>query len=114
MRATIAWARKLRSNLTDAENYLWRHLRFRQISGHKFRRQRPIGPYIVDFVCLEKKLIIELDGGQHNENQASDVKRDAWLRFQGYEVLRFWNDEVLKEVDGVKDVIFRALTKPPP
>ena len=114
MQATIARARSLRSNLTDAENYLWRHLRFRQISGHKFRRQRPIGPYIVDFVCLEQKLIIELDGGQHNENQASDVKRDTWLRSEGYEILRFWNDDVLTKLNGVKDVIFQSLNMPPP
>jgi len=100
--------------LTDAENYLWRHIRFRQISGHKFRGQRPIGPYIVDFVCLEKKLVIELDGGQHNENQAADVKRDTWLRSEGYEILRFWNDEVLTKLDGVKEVIFQSLNIPPP
>jgi very-short-patch-repair endonuclease len=114
LRATIARASRLRSNLTDAENYLWRHIRFRQISGHKFRRQRPIGPYIVDFVCLEQKLIIELDGGQHNENQASDVKRDTWLRSEGYEILRFWNDEVLTKLDGVKEVIFQSFNMPPP
>ena len=73
-----------------------------------------MGPYIVDFVCLEKKLVIEVDGGQHGENRVLDVKRDTWLRSQGYEVLRFWNDEVLKKIDGVKEVIFQALTKPPP
>jgi very-short-patch-repair endonuclease len=99
--------------LTDAENYLWRHIRFRQISGHKFRRQRPIGPYIVDFVCLEKKLVIELDGGQHNENQASDVKRDTWLRSEGYEILRFWNNDVLKNIDGVMEVIAKNLHNTP-
>jgi very-short-patch-repair endonuclease len=114
VRATIARARKLRSNLTDAEKYLWRHLRFRQISGHKFRRQRPVGPYIVDFVCLEKKLVVEVDGGQHAENQALDVRRDTWLRSQGYEVLRFWNDEVLTKIDGVKEVIFQTLNVAPP
>jgi len=69
-----------------------------------------VGPYIVDFVCLEKKLIIEVDGGQHDENQVWDVKRDTWLRSQGYEVLRFWNDEVLTKIDGVKDVIFQSLS----
>jgi very-short-patch-repair endonuclease len=114
VRATIRRARKLRSNLTDAENYLWRHLRFRQIAGHKFRRQRPLGPYIVDFVCLEKKLVVEVDGGQHAENQTSDVERDMWLRSQGYEVLRFWNDEVLTKIDGVKEVILQNLNVPPP
>lgn len=114
MRPTIARARKLRSNLTDAESILWRHLRFRQIDGYKFRRQRPIGHYIVDFVCLEKKLVIEVDGGQHNGEATYDARRDRWLRAQGYEVLRFWNDEVLTKIDGVKEVIFRTLTKPPP
>ena len=71
-------------------------------------------PYIVDFVCLEKRLIIELDGGQHAEKQAADVKRDTWLRSQGYEVLRFWNHEVLTKIDGVKAVILQSLKMPPP
>jgi very-short-patch-repair endonuclease len=114
VRATIARARKLRSNLTDAESYLWRHLRFRQIAGHKFRRQRPIGPYIVDFVCLEKKVVIEVDGGQHAQTQTLDDTRDKWLRSQGYVVLRFWNNEVLREVEAIKEAILRALTEPPP
>jgi very-short-patch-repair endonuclease len=73
-----------------------------------------VGPYIVDFVCLEKKLVIEVDGGQHDENQVLDAKRDRWLRSQGYEVLRFWNDEVLTKIDRVKDVIFQSLNVPPP
>ena len=114
VRATIARARKLRSNLTDAESYLWRHLRFRQIAGHKFRRQRPIGPYIVDFVCLEKKVVIEVDGGQHAQTQTLDDTRDKWLRAHGYVVLRFWNNEVLREVEAIKEAILRALTEPPP
>jgi adenine-specific DNA-methyltransferase len=114
VRATIARARKLRSNLTDAESYLWRHLRFRQIADHKFRRQRPIGPYIVDFVCLEKKVVIEVDGGQHAQTQTLDDTRDKWLRSQGYVVLRFWNNEVLREVEAIKEAILRALTEPPP
>ena len=114
MRATIARARRLRSNLTDAESYLWRHLRFRQIAGHKFRRQRPIGPYIVDFICLEKKVVIELDGGQHAETEISDHTRDKWLRAHGYVVLRFWNNEVLREVEAIKEAILRALTEPRP
>ena len=114
VRATIARARKLRSNLTDAESYLWRHLRFRQIADHKFRRQRPIGPYIVDFVCLEKKVVIEVDGGQHAQTQTLDDTRDKWLRAHGYVVLRFWNNEVLREVEAIKEAILRALTEPPP
>ena len=114
VRATIARARKLRSNLTDAESYLWRHLRFRQIAGHKFRRQRPIGPYIVDFVCLEKKVVIEVDGGQHAQTQTLDDTRDKWLRSQGYVVLRFWNNEVLSNLDGVLQVIDSSLKSPHP
>jgi len=114
VRATIVRARRLRSNLTNAESYLWHHLRFRQIAGHKFRRQRPIGPYTVDFVCLEKKVVIEVDGGQYAEPKNSDDTRDSWLRSQGYVVLRFWNNEVLRKVDAIKEAIFRALNEPPP
>ena len=109
----IQRARKLRSNPTDAERMLWRHLRLRQFAGQKFRRQRPIGPYIVDFVCLEKKLVIEVDGGQHIKQKASDAKRDAWLRSQGLEVLRFWDHEVLKEIDHVKQAIWDQLNGTP-
>ena len=86
----------------------------RQVSGSKFRRQRPIGIYFVDFVCLEKKLIIELDGGQHAEQKSYDARRDSWLRSQGYEVLRFWDHDVLKNIEGIKEAIFRALNEPPP
>jgi len=114
VQAELQKARTLRSHLTDAEQVLWRHLRMRQIGGCKFRRQRPIGPYIVDFVCLEKKLIVELDGGQHAEQQRYDRSRDHWLNAQGFEVLRFWNDDVLTKTDDVKDAIYRALTEPPP
>ena len=113
MQADLKRARTLRSHLTDAEQVLWRHLRMRQLNGCKFRRQRPIGPYIVDFVCLEKKLIVELDGGQHTEQHRYDKSRDHWLNFQGYEVLRFWNDEVLTKIDDVKEAIYRALTAAP-
>jgi len=109
MRTSIQRARSLRSNLTDTEQLLWRHLRLRQINGHKFRRQRPIGPYIVDFVCLEKKLIIELDGGQHAEQSDYDAERDAWLRAQGFTVLRFWNNDVLQNIRSVKDAILSEL-----
>jgi very-short-patch-repair endonuclease len=114
LQATVNRARQLRSHLTDAEQMLWRYLRFRQIDGYKFRRQRPIGPYIVDFVCLEKKLIVELDGGQHADQKRYDVGRDRWLAAQGYEVLRFWNHDVLTNTDSVKEAIYRALNGPPP
>ena len=92
-------SRKLRNNLTEAEKYLWYILRAENL-GFKFRRQEPIGNYIVDFVCYPKKLIIEIDGGQHYEN-ADDRLRDEWLKSQGFTVLRFWNNEVLENRDGV-------------
>ena len=114
MQAKLQKARALRSHLTDAEQLLWRHLRMRQLGGYKFRRQRPIGPYIVDFVCLERKLIVELDGGQHAARRYYDKSRDSWLNGQAFEVLRFWNDDVLTKIDDVKAAIHRALTEPPP
>ena len=81
------------------------HLRLRQINGVRFRRQRPIGAYIVDFVCLEEKLVIEVDGGQHNEMQVSDITWAEWLRKEGFKVLRFWNHEVLTQIEDVKETI---------
>jgi very-short-patch-repair endonuclease len=89
-------ARKLRKNMTDAERALWARIRRRQILDCKFRRQQPLGDYIVDFVCLEKKLIIELDGGQHIEQEEYDSRRTHWLEEQGFRVLRFWNHDVFK------------------
>ena len=105
-------ARELRSNPTDAERVLWRHLRLRHIGGYKFRRQRPIGPYIVDFVCLGKYVVIEVDGGQHRQRRLYDARRDGWLREKGFTVLRFWDDEVLKQVENVKQAIWEALHAP--
>jgi very-short-patch-repair endonuclease len=107
-------ARTLRKNLTEAEQRLWRRLRYRQIHGCKFRRQQPIGPYIVDFVCLEKRLIVEVDGGQHNERVRHDSSRDEWLRAQGFKVLRFWNNEVMRDVGAVADAIARMFATPIP
>ena len=104
-------ARKLRSNSTDAELKLWSALKNRQLGNFKFRRQGPIGKYIVDFVCLEKCLIIEVDGGQHMEKSLVDGERTAWLQSQGYRVVRFWNDQVLKETDAVLDEILRCLSQ---
>lgn len=88
------FAKKLRQNMTDAEQLLWRHLRAHRLSGQKFRRQQPIGPYIVDFVHFGARLIIEADGGQHNDN-AEDRMRDAYLHRHGFRVLRFWNQRFL-------------------
>ena len=114
VRVTTAKARNLRSNLTDAERRLWRHLRLRQVDGYKFRRQRPIGKYIVDFVCLEKFLVIEVDGGQHDTQNLYDTERDSWLKSQGFTVLRFWNHDVLRVTESVLAAIQRALNAPPP
>ncbi len=99
-------ARELRNNATDAERALWHQLRLWQLEGYKFRRQQPLGRFIVDFVCLEKRVVIELDGGQHAE-------RDAWLRAEGFEVLRFWNNEVLKSIEGIKEEILKTLKNTP-
>ncbi|WKA27689.1 endonuclease domain-containing protein [Bradyrhizobium roseum] len=101
---TIQIARQLRVNQTDAETVLWNRIRNRQIDGHKFARQVPIFCYICDFVCRERRLIIEVDGGQHNESEA-DVIRDRRLTDQGYRVLRFWNNDVLGNIEGVLTAI---------
>jgi len=103
-------ARELRKNLTEAERTLWKYLRLRQFDGNKFRRQQPIGKYIVDFVCFEKKLIVEVDGGQHNEQVIYDSERNEWLKKQGFRILRFWNNQILKEIDGVEGSIMEALS----
>jgi len=106
---TTQRARNLRNHLTDAEQKLWRHLRRRQLGGARFRRQHPIGRYISDFACLEHKLIIEIDGGQHAERTAYDAARDAFLRRCGYRVLRYWNNQVLQETEVVLEDILRHL-----
>ena len=109
MRKNTVKARKLRKNPTEAELKLWKHLRLRQLGGYKFRRQHSLGPYIVDFACLEKKLIVEVDGGQHTEKVDYETERIAWLESQGFRVLRFWNNEVLKEIEVVKEAIAEVL-----
>ena len=105
-------ARALRGGMTDAEQRLWRALRRRRFAGLKFRRQRPLGRYIVDFVCLERGLIVELDGGQHAEQVVYDRQRDAWLSAQGFVVLRFWNHDVLQQTDTVLERIRLWLEEP--
>ena len=105
----ISKARELRKRPTEAEQALWKHLRMRQVSGHKFRRQQPIGHYIVDFVNFERRVIIELDGGQHSQQMVYDSRRTAWLEAQGYQVLRFWNNQILEEAEAVKAIILKAL-----
>lgn len=110
-RKTTRIARKLRVSQTDAETVLWNRIRNRQIDGHKFVRQQPMAGYICDFVCREKLLIIEVDGGQHNES-AADAIRDRRLNEEGYKVFRFWNNDVLGNIDGVLEMIQAALSAP--
>jgi very-short-patch-repair endonuclease len=110
-------ARQLRSNPTEAEKRLWSKLRLKQIDGNRFRRQVPIGRYVVDFVCFDRCLIIEVDGGQHDSRIVQDDARTAWLQREGFRVLRFWNNEVLGNIEGVYDVIVAHLADghvPPP
>ena len=101
-------ARSLRQNETEAEFRLWSDLRNRQLNGYKFSRQVPLGVYVADFVCRERHLIVELDGSQHAESIADEV-RTRWLNDNGYSVLRFWNDEVLKERRAVLETILAVL-----
>jgi very-short-patch-repair endonuclease len=106
------YARELRNNATTAERFLWRHLRRRQLNGCKFRRQRPVGPYICDFVCLEASVVVEIDGSQHVTQAPYDSKRDAFLRSRGFRVLRFWNGDVFAQTDAIVETIFEALHRP--
>jgi very-short-patch-repair endonuclease len=106
-----AYAREMRSRMTDAEALLWILLRNRRIAGAKFMRQHPVGRYILDFYCDEKKLGVELDGGQHGEAVEYDQLRDDWLRAQGIQVLRFWNNQMLTETEALLEVIYLALNQ---
>ena len=106
-------AKTLRSKQTEAEQRLWYHLRAHRFLGLKFKRQKPMGRYIVDFVCLEQRLIIEIDGGQHSEQVHYDQRRDAWLRSQGYTVLRFWNNDVMQQLESVLEQIRCTLSPGP-
>ncbi len=101
-------AQQLRNSATDAERRLWRYLNRRQLDGFKFSRQMPVGPFICDFLCRDRKLVIEVDGGQHAGSKQDDV-RTAFLEAEGYRVIRFWNNEVIENVDGVLQVIADAL-----
>jgi very-short-patch-repair endonuclease len=99
--------------MSGAESRLWYLLRRKQLGGIRFRRQQPIGPYIVDFVCLKKRIVIEFDGASHSETQGYDDARTAWLQVKGFRVLRFWNNDVLGNQDGVIEVILDALHQAP-
>ena len=100
----------MRAEATDAERALWRELRAGRLAEFRFRRQQPLGNYIVDFVCFESKLVIEVDGGQHDEQRDYDNRRDAWLAEQSFRVLRFWNNEVMGNLEGVMETILAALS----
>lgn len=102
-------ARALRKVPTDAESLLWFHLRDRRLGNHKFRRQHPVGPYFADFACVEAGLIVELDGGQHVEAAAYDESRTRFMQAQGYRVLRFWNNDILANPEGVAETIALSL-----
>jgi very-short-patch-repair endonuclease len=106
-----ATARRLRANQTGAELTLWRELRRLETKGTHFRRQVPIGSYVVDFACLASRLIIEIDGSQHGEepNKSNDKARTRWLETEGYRVQRFWNNDLTDNIDGVMETIYAAL-----
>jgi very-short-patch-repair endonuclease len=109
-------ARELRRRSTDAESKLWYHLRSRRLAGYRFRRQQPFGRRIVDFYCREGKLVIELDGGQHAlaPQSRADAMRDEEFELRGFRVLRFWNGDVMRNIDGVLKTIAEALESPSP
>jgi very-short-patch-repair endonuclease len=106
------FARQLRHHMTESETRLWRHLRAHRLNGEKFRRQQPIGPYVVDFVHFGARLIVEADGGQHND-APRDERRDAWLQAQGFKVMRFWNNEIMNNLEGVLVSVMAAVTEAP-
>ena len=105
------YAIELRNNTTDIERILWHRLRNSQLEGVKFRRQQPIETCIVDFVSFDKKIVIELDGGQHSEKTGYDMHRDACLKDNGFTVLRFWNNDVIENIEGVLEVIRQQCLK---
>ena len=101
--------RNLRKNMTPAEQRLWKHLRGKRLGGYRFRRQQPLGQYILDFVCVDAKLVIEIDGGQHAEQTAYDETRTRYLQNLGFTVIRFCNNEVLQQIDAVLTAILHKL-----
>ena len=107
-----AYAKRMRGDQTPAEHRLWQILRAKRLSGYKFKRQLPIDHYIVDFACLQRRLIIEADGGQHSES-IRDGGRDGYLRAQGFRILRFWNNEIFENEEGVVTSVLNALRPPP-
>ena len=104
-------AKQLRKNSADAEKYLWTQIRNRQLEGWKFRRQLPVGQYIVDFACAELRIIVEIDGGQHAEQIIYDLNRTKILQSKGYQVVRYWNNEVLGNIEGVLEALTLTLSR---
>ncbi len=104
-------ARRLRANATNAETVLWRHLKKLEPHGTHFRRQVPLGPFVADFACMAARLVVEIDGSQHSDepNKARDDARTCWLESEGYRVIRFWNNDIVQNAEGVLDVIYGAL-----
>ncbi|HYM35290.1 MAG TPA: DUF559 domain-containing protein, partial [Steroidobacteraceae bacterium] len=112
MKGLTILARELRDRSTEAERLFWSRVRAHRLKGHKFKRQQVINRYIVDFVCFEAKLVVELDGGQH-ANSEVDRTRDIWLNAEGYRVLRFWNNDVLSNIEAVMEAVMKSLTPSP-
>ena len=112
----INLAKQLRQKQTETETLLWSKLRDRQLLGLKFRRQQCIGNYIIDFACMDKKLLIEIDGGHHNTDETikKDLDRTRWLKSKGYLVLRFWNNDIMENLDGVVETIIQTLAQKSP
>jgi very-short-patch-repair endonuclease len=106
-------ARELRNNATDAERQLWHQLSARKVAGTRFNRQVPIGPFICDFVARSIKLVIEVDGSQHERNAEADQRRTKFLEAQGYKVIRFWNNDVIERIEGVLQEIERVIADMP-
>jgi very-short-patch-repair endonuclease len=110
----IHFARNLRKKSTEAERHLWKKLRSKQFMGLKFRRQQPVGEFIVDFICFERKIIIEVDGSQHLSSADYDRKRDHWLESQGFTIFRFFNNEILSNISGVMECLYKFIMDHPP
>lgn len=106
-------AKELRRSMTDAERILWQRLKAKQLNGLKFRRQEQIGRFIVDFICFERGVVVEADGGQHALEREKDEERTQWLNSQGFTVLRFWNNDILTNTDGVMEAILSACMEVP-
>ncbi|NMQ07809.1 endonuclease domain-containing protein [Candidatus Accumulibacter phosphatis] len=107
------FVKSLRQQMTEAENLLWQHLRGHRLNEEKFRRQQVIGPYVVDFVHFGARVVVEADGGQHNESPG-DARRDAWLKSQGFRILRFWNHEICNDTEAVLEAVLAAVECRPP